>query len=51
MLIQSLEEPEAARRNIRLLLLRDDLAHPRGQKVGAQGEGGEDTAIAPRAEP
>jgi len=28
MLIQSLEEPEAARRGIRLLLLRDDLAHP-----------------------
>jgi 1-aminocyclopropane-1-carboxylate deaminase/D-cysteine desulfhydrase-like pyridoxal-dependent ACC family enzyme len=28
MLIQPLEEPEAARRHIRLLLLRDDLAHP-----------------------
>ena len=28
MIIQPLEEPEAARRSIRLLLLRDDLAHP-----------------------
>ncbi|QNH61923.1 1-aminocyclopropane-1-carboxylate deaminase/D-cysteine desulfhydrase [Hymenobacter sediminicola] len=28
MILQPLHEPEAARRNIRLLLLRDDLAHP-----------------------